>query len=90
MPNLNPSEPNAQPAQMDIKLVAKPDELGLGRVIVNGRYYGLPVAVVLEFQRLREEQARQRQTETYCKNLASVVDSMENMPAHLAKYGTPD
>jgi hypothetical protein len=54
-PTPSPSEPNAQPAPMDIKFVTKPDELGLGRVIVNGRYYGLPVAVVLEFQRLREE-----------------------------------
>ena len=32
-----------------VKLDTTPDATGLGRVIVDGKYYGLPVAVVRKF-----------------------------------------
>lgn len=42
---------------MDIKFVTEPDETGKGRVIVDGRYYGLPMAAVLEYEGLRKKQS---------------------------------
>lgn len=36
---------------IDIKFITKPDETGLGRIIVDGRFYGLPVAAVERFAR---------------------------------------
>ena len=39
---------------LDVKLVTEPDLIGQGRVIYNGRYYGLPVAIIEEYKRLRE------------------------------------
>lgn len=41
---------------MQIDFVTEPDETGKGRVVVDGRYYGLPMNAVLEFKRLREKQ----------------------------------
>jgi hypothetical protein len=35
----------------ELKLVVKPDVVGLGRVIFNKRYYGLPVPVVVMLRR---------------------------------------
>jgi hypothetical protein len=35
----------------ELKLVVKPDIVGLGRVIFNNRYYGLPVPVVVMLRR---------------------------------------
>ena len=37
-----------------IEFVTTPDETGKGRVIVDGRYYGLPLGVVLEYKALRD------------------------------------
>lgn len=33
----------------------KPDATGMGRLIVDGRFYGLPVAAVLELQSCKEQ-----------------------------------
>ena len=43
---------------MQVKFITTPDETGKGRVIVDGRHYGLPLAVVLEYQWLRDEAER--------------------------------
>ena len=42
-----------QLADLDIRFVTEPDALGLGRVQINGRYYGLPLAAVKEYASLR-------------------------------------
>lgn len=84
MPTSKTDTTEGQPAPLDIKFVINPDELGLGRIIVNGRYYGLPLAAVLEFQRLRDEQISRVPNENYYKNLALIAESLEGMPAHLA------
>jgi hypothetical protein len=37
---------------MDLKYVSEPDVIGLGRVIVDGKYYGLPAPVVARIEAL--------------------------------------
>lgn len=42
---------------VDMKLVDTPDETGKGRVIVDGRYYGIPLSVIEKLRQLEEIQA---------------------------------
>ena len=42
-----------------VKLDTTPDATGLGRVIVDGKYYGLPVAVVRKFATLSAQGGEQ-------------------------------
>ena len=37
-----------------VEFITEPDCLGLGRVIIGGRYYGLPIAQCAEYKTLRE------------------------------------
>ena len=39
-----------------VQFITEPDESGLGRIIYNDRYYGLPVAIILDYKRLKEQQ----------------------------------
>ena len=41
-------------AVLAVEFVTDPDELGRGRVIVNGRYFALPMEAVLEYKVLRD------------------------------------
>jgi len=41
---------------MDIGFVLEADEIGQGRVVVDGRYYGLPIKAVLDYKRLRDDE----------------------------------
>lgn len=52
---------------MDIDFCTNPDETGKGRVIVDGRFYGLPMGAVLEFQRL---QAHEKARNEACAKIA--------------------
>ena len=40
----------------EIELDAKPDVMGMGRVIVNGKYFGLPASAVAQIERWRDNQ----------------------------------
>jgi hypothetical protein len=42
-------------AGLDVQFVTEPDELGRGRVIVNGRFFSLPMEAVNEYKVLRDE-----------------------------------
>ncbi len=42
---------------VDMKLVDTPDETGKGRIIVDGRYYGVPLTVVEKLKQLEEIQS---------------------------------
>ncbi len=37
---------------MDLKFVTEPDAAGYGRVITEGRYFGLPMELIIYFQTL--------------------------------------
>lgn len=50
-----------------LKLITTPDLTGLGRVEYNGRYYGLPVAVIEYFAHLKAEADRQNDQLIYKK-----------------------
>ena len=41
---------------MQIDFITEPDETGKGRVVVDGRYYGLPLDAVLDYKRLRYQE----------------------------------
>ena len=41
---------------VDMKLVDTPDETGKGRVVVDGRYYGVPLVVVEKLKQLDDIQ----------------------------------
>lgn len=43
---------------MDISFIETPDESGLGRVVVNGRYYGLPLEAVSDYALLNKATSR--------------------------------
>lgn len=40
---------------MKIELITKPDATGLGRVIVDGKIYGLPVVAVEAWRELQDD-----------------------------------
>lgn len=44
---------NATADKLDIRFVTTPDETGLGRIVVNGRYFGLPRDVAAEYEALK-------------------------------------
>lgn len=46
-----------------MEFVTTPDETGKGRVIVDGRYYGLPVEAVEQIKRMQEVLTRMTATE---------------------------
>ena len=39
---------------MRIVFITKPDETGKGRIIIDGRYYALPLEAVIEYEKLRK------------------------------------
>lgn len=73
------------PAPLAIEFITKPDALGMGRVVLNGRYYGLPMAIVLDYQRLHAERAARAFSNTYYENLALIAESLEGFPGHQVK-----
>lgn len=47
---------------MKIEFVTTSDETGKGRIIVDGRYFGLPIEAVKEIERLYKE-VKEKQNE---------------------------
>jgi hypothetical protein len=56
----------------DIRFVTAPDETGLGRLVVNGRYFGLPCEVVAEYEALKTAAAANAAPEWLAKETFAV------------------
>lgn len=76
----------------EIKFITEQDETGLGRIVVDGRYFGLPAREVAIFAAANE---RIRELEADCIRLKSAWDSayrqaMENGEAFAAERAISD
>lgn len=63
---------NAPAEKSGIRFVTAPDETGLGRLVVNGRYFGLPREVVAEYEALKTAAAAKAEPEWLAKETFAV------------------
>lgn len=64
----------------DIKFITEQDETGLGRIVVDGKYYGLPAKEVALLRFLSEDRERLRAEVAALKGNASIPEGWVMVP----------
>lgn len=51
---------DVKPKIIEAEFITKPDENGYGRITYNGRYFGLPMALIEDYKRLKEKEINEQ------------------------------
>ena len=59
-----------------IEIITKPDVTGLGRVVVDGKFYGVPIVALEELVQAKAEIVRNREA------IAALVQALKDIHGH--------